>query len=183
MKHETGRSTDDRWDQIFVALAQTKWQIAMAITGGGSAAIGRCFGRAGASANLIEAVVPYSNGSLHEYLGGPPAAASASIETADQLARVAWNRAARLSDANSNRQSDRQISPALDSAAGIGMTCALPTSRSRRGDDRIHVAIQTSRWNWSRSQTLDKSIHTRVSAERVAESMIADAIEALIGSA
>lgn len=82
--------------------------------------IGDCFGRAGASANFVHAVVPYSRRSLADLIGMVPDA-SVSRSTAAAMAQAAY----RLSD----QWSEIDAAPRL----GVGVTACLPTASA--GDD------------------------------------------------
>src|SRR5688500_11050393 len=46
-------------------------QLVIALTGGGSGAISTLLQVPGASASILEAIVPYAAQSLHDWLGGP----------------------------------------------------------------------------------------------------------------
>jgi nicotinamide mononucleotide (NMN) deamidase PncC len=102
----------------------------IAITGGGSGAISALLEVPGASATVLEAIVPYAAPALAEWLGGSPDH-YCSERTARAMAMAALERAQRLSDAD----------PHL--LRGIGATASLATSRPKRGPHRIHVAWQS----------------------------------------
>ena len=99
---------------------------ALAITGGGSGAIGELLRVPGGSRLLIEAQVPYDEQALATFLGFPPAQAS-SADTAIAMAHSARARAARLV-------------PAGTDLVGLGATAALVSDRPRRGEHRFHIA-------------------------------------------
>ena len=100
----------------------------LVVTGGGSQALADLFVVPGASRTVLEALVPYSDRSMGEFLGyGPSQAVSA--ETAAALARKAYERALAL------RPSDDV--PVL----GVASTAALVTDRPRKGEHRAHVAV------------------------------------------
>jgi hypothetical protein len=129
-------------------------QLVLAITGGGTKIIPRLFARPGASQWLLEATVPYHPASLRRYLlphhasesANPqapnlqaldpsvpsPAASAASETTARQLAVAAYERARLLLGAESP-----------DNPVGLACTCALATGRTRRGNDRVFIAIHS----------------------------------------
>ncbi|MFK8112265.1 MAG: hypothetical protein AB8B91_08680 [Rubripirellula sp.] len=148
------------WDQLFARLRVTPFQIAIVMSGGGSGALAECFRRSGASANFVEAVIPYSQRAMSEYLSQTPLGSAASLETAKQLAEVAHQRAQRLGEPNSQH------------CVGLALVAALPTSRPRRGDDRIHVAAKQTDSGVSRSIQLAKNEFSRESAEEVADQLI-----------
>ena len=84
---------DAAWHQLIVALHASGRKAALAITGGGSGAIGELLRVPGGSRLLIEAQVPYDPQALAAFLGFAPAQAS-SAETAIAMARAARARAA-----------------------------------------------------------------------------------------
>jgi nicotinamide mononucleotide (NMN) deamidase PncC len=98
----------------------------LAITGGGSGAIGELLRVPGGSRVLLEAIVPYERGALIDLLGREPEQAC-SAETAVAMACRARARAQRRHD-----------EPAL---VGVGVTASLVTDRPKEGDHRCHVAV------------------------------------------
>ena len=64
----------------------------LVVTGGGTQAIADLLAVPGASRTVLEAVVPYSEAALTEFLGASPRQA-VSVETAAALARAAYKRA------------------------------------------------------------------------------------------
>src|ERR1700750_3314745 len=93
--------SDAAWRQLIPALHGSGRKAALAITGGGSGAIGELLRVPGASRLLIEAQGPYDEGALATYLGFAPAQAS-SADTAIAMARAARGRAARLAQPGSD---------------------------------------------------------------------------------
>lgn len=158
------------WDALFAALSNSHWKLALVISGGGTRVIDKCFRRAGASKNFVEAVVPYSRAAMMEYLGREPAGSSASDLTAAQLAEVAHGRATRLCDGGDERD-----------ALGISLVAALPTQPPRRGEDRVHIVLRSADRHIHWAVTLEKGSHTRDSAEAVAEQVVLMAIHDFIG--
>lgn len=117
---------DAAWQELIAALHVSGRKAALAITGGGSGAIGELLRVPGGSRLLIEAQVPYDTQALAAFLGFPPAQAS-SADTAIAMARAARERAARLL-------------PAGTDLVGLGATAALVSDRPRRGEHRFHIA-------------------------------------------
>jgi nicotinic acid mononucleotide adenylyltransferase len=115
------------WQQLISALHASGRKAALAITGGGSGAIGELLRVPGGSRLLIEAQVPYDERALAVFLGVAPAQASSS-DTAIAMARSARARAARLVPAGSD-------------VVGLGATAALVSDRPRRGEHRFHIAF------------------------------------------
>jgi Cytidylyltransferase-like len=118
---------DTAWRQLIPALHASGRKVALAITGGGSGAVGELLRIPGGSRLLIEAQVPYDEQALAAFLGFAPAQASSS-DTAIAMARTARARAAKLA-------------PAGADLVGLGATAALVSDRPRRGEHRFHIAF------------------------------------------
>src|SRR5687768_11602450 len=112
------KPSDAAWRQLISTLHTSGWKAALAITGGGSGAIGDLLRVPGGSRLLIEAQVPYDEQALATFLGFAPAQAS-SADTAIAMARSARARATRLV-------------PAGTDLVGLGATAALVSDRPRR---------------------------------------------------
>ena len=118
---------DAAWQQLISELHASGRKAALAITGGGSGAIGELLRVPGGSRLLIEAQVPYDEMALATFLGFAPGQACSS-ETAIAMAQSARARAARLM-------------PAGTDLVGLGATAALVSDRPRRGEHRFHIAF------------------------------------------
>ena len=118
--------SDAAWRQLISTLHGSGRKAALAITGGGSGAVGELLRVPGGSRLLIEAQVPYDEQALATFLGFAPAQAS-SADTAIAMARSARARAARLVPADTN-------------LVGLGATAALVSDRPRKGEHRFHIA-------------------------------------------
>src|SRR5215213_10549515 len=114
--------SDAAWQQLISAVHASGRKAALAITGGGSGAIGELLRIPGGSRLLIEAQVPYDEQALATFLGFAPSQAC-SAETAIALARSARARAAGLAPTGSD-------------LVGFGATAALVSDRPRRGEHR-----------------------------------------------
>ena len=124
------RPSDTAWQQLISALHASGCKAAVAITGGGSGAVGELLRVAGGSRLLIEAQIPYDALALATFLGFAPAQAC-SADTAIAMARNARARAARLV-------------PAGADLVGLGATAALVSDRPRKGEHRFHIAFANS---------------------------------------
>ena len=122
--------SDAAWQQLISSLHASGRKAALAITGGGSGAIGELLRVPGGSRLLIEAQVPYDGLALATFLGFAPAQAC-SADTATAMARSARARAAKLV-------------PAGTDLVGLGATAALASDRPRKGEHRFHIAFATS---------------------------------------
>lgn len=121
---------DAAWQKLIAQLHASGRKAGLAITGGGSGAIGELLRVPGGSRLLLEAQVPYDTQALEAFLGFAPAQAS-SAETAIAMARSARIRAARLAPTGSD-------------VVGLGATAALVSDRPRRGEHRFHIATLSS---------------------------------------
>ena len=119
--------SDAAWQQLISALHASGRKAALAITGGGSGAVGELLRVPGGSRLLIEAQVPYDEQALAAFLGFAPAQACSS-DTAIAMARTARARAAGLAPAGSD-------------VVGLGATAALVSDRPRKGEHRFHIAF------------------------------------------
>lgn len=121
------RPSDAAWQQLISTVHASGRKAALAITGGGSGAIGELLRVPGGSRLLIEAQVPYDPLALAAFLGFAPAQAC-SADTAIAMARSIRAHAARLV-------------PADTDLVGLGATAALVSDRPRRGEHRFHIAF------------------------------------------
>ena len=126
--------SDAAWQQLISALHASGRKAALAITGGGSGAVGELLRVPGGSRLLIEAQVPYDALALAAFLGFAPAQACSS-DTAIAMAQTARARAARLVPALALGGTD---------LVGLGATAALVSDRPRKGEHRFHIAFANS---------------------------------------
>src|SRR5262245_29665327 len=120
-------SSDAAWQPLISALHGSGRKAALAITGGGSGAVGELLRIPGGSRLLIEAQIPYDERALATYLGFAPTQAS-SADTAIAMARSARARAVRLAPADAD-------------TVGLGASAALVSDRPRKGEHRFHIAF------------------------------------------
>jgi hypothetical protein len=116
--------------QLISAIHTSGRKAALAITGGGSGAVGELLRVPGGSRLLIEAQVPYDLRALATFLGFAPAQACSS-DTAIAMARSGLARAVRLV-------------PASADLVGVGATAALVSDHPRKGEHRFHIAFANS---------------------------------------
>jgi nicotinic acid mononucleotide adenylyltransferase len=135
----------------------------LAVTGGGSGAIAALLQVPGASASILEVIVPYAATAMQQWLGGA-VEQYCSERTARAMALRAFERARELSDAD----------PYL--LIGVGATASLATKRAKRGAHRIHVAWQTATTTTVLNGSFTQSDSTRVEEERVATRLILQAV-------
>src|SRR6202047_5436117 len=124
--------SDTAWQQLISTVHASGRKAVLAITGGGSGAVGELLRVPGGSRLLIEAQIPYDALALAAFLGFAPAQAS-SADTAIAMARTARTRSTRLMPAGTDL-----VGPDL---VGLGATAALVSDRPRRGEHRFHIAF------------------------------------------
>jgi len=142
--------------------------LVVAVTGGGSGAISALLTVPGASATVLEAVVPYSSRALEEWLGGKPDS-YCSERTARAMAMAAFERARALSTADPH------------TLLGIGATASLASNRPKRGAHRIHVAWQSADTTAVASVEFEKDARSREQEEAAATVIVLDVIAEACG--
>lgn len=150
--------------ELITAIHASGRQTVIAITGGGSGAIGRLLRVPGGSRTVLEASVPYSSTALVDYLGGVPDQFCSEC-TARAMAMAGWVRARRLTaDADPY------------TLIGIGATASLVSDKPKKGEHRIHIGVQTAVATKTYSLTLTKGLRTRKPEEKLAAKMIVAAL-------
>lgn len=156
---------DDAWRRLIEQVHGSGRRVVLAITGGGSGAIGELLRVPGASRTLLEAIVPYDGAALAQYLGAAPDQAC-SEETAVALARRARERA-------------RALAPEAAAVVGLGATASLASDRPKKGEHRCHLAVATNQGLDVTSIVLEKDRRDRGTEEDV----VARAIIAMLARA
>lgn len=151
------------------AIHSSGRQIVLAVTGGGSRAIGELVSIPGASRSILEARVPYAWPALVDWLGGSPDQAC-SEPTARAMAMAAWMRARELA-----------TDAPIDTLLGIGCTASLASDRPKRGKHRMFVAVQSSTTTTSWSLALPNKERSRDEEEDMAASLVLAAIARCAG--
>jgi len=142
-----------------VAIHDAPHRAVLAVTGGGSGAISELLAVSGASRTVLEAVVPYDDDALADFLGGPPDR-YCHADTALAMAVVAFRRA-------------RTLAAGEDGPlVGVGCTAALATDRPRRGTHRCFVATQTDNTTRLASLVLEKGARERAAEETVVTALV-----------
>ena len=143
-------------------------QFVLAITGGGSGAVAALLQVPGASASVLEAIVPYSATAMREWLAGP-VDPFCSEKTARAMAMQAFERARQLSDADAH------------TLVGIGATASLASNRPKLGPHRIHVAWQSAFTTAVATCNFTTGTGTRDEEEAVSTQMILRAVAEACG--
>ena len=146
-------------DSLIQQIHASGCQLVLSTTGGGSRAISSLLSVSGASATVLEAVVPYAERALADWLGGSVDHACTEW-TARAMAMASFERA---------RRSRTATCTAL---RGIGATASLATSRPKRGSHRVHVAWQSAAETVVVSCELAKGSRDRDAEEEIATRLI-----------
>lgn len=155
------------FDQLVTQIHQTPTRIVLALAGGGSRAISAMLEVPGARRTLLEAIVPYSEGSMTQLIGGRPDQFCSS-PTARAMAMAAFRRACCY---------DASEQP----VAGVACTASLASDRPKRGEHRAHVAIQSERLTAAHSLVLQKGKRSRREEERLVTRMVLNAVAEACG--
>ena len=114
----------------------------LALTGGGTSAIGELFAAAGASSTILDVQVPYHENALQRFLRTSQSQGCNRI-TARAMAVESFLRAKEL-------MPGKQV-------FGLGCTAAIATQRERKGQDRCYLAVQGEKRTCSADLIFDKS--------------------------
>lgn len=148
------------WKMAIAEIHSAPCQAVIAATGGGSSAIGRLLEVPGGSNTLLEAVVPYSHSSLEDWLGRAVEQAC-NPQAARAMAMAAWTRARSLAPECNPHQ-----------LVGIGATASLVSDRPKRGEHRLHVAVQTAEYTHCHSLVLKKGARHRAAEEQLVADLV-----------
>jgi hypothetical protein len=154
-------------EQLIEQIHAAPLRLVLAVAGGGSGAIAALLKQPGASRTVLEVIVPYCEGAMAEFLGGPPDQAC-SVDTAGQMAMAAWLRARRCGGEDAT-------------LAGIACTTSLATDRPKRGPHRCHLAVQTASQTATWSLQLEKGRRSRAEEEEVVARLLLNVIAETCG--
>lgn len=155
------------------SLFQSRWRLALCLTGGGSRVASDLLTVPGASSTLLDVAVPYSTASLTDYLGQVPDQ-FCSCETALTMATVAWQRALRFSKSTPNDSTH---------CVGVSCTASLASTSPKRGEHRIWIATESASSSRVVSLILKKGLRTRSEEEAVVAELLLYAINDACGLA
>jgi nicotinamide mononucleotide (NMN) deamidase PncC len=162
-------AVDGAWQTLIEEIHASGRSVVLAITGGGSGAIGALLRVPGGSRTLLEAIVPYDEPSLAQFLAGAPGQAC-SEATAVAMARQARERA-------------RALSPTSAAPVGVGATASLVSDRPKKGEHRCHIAVATGEGFALTSIGLDKGRRDRASEEELVAGAIVTVLARACGVA
>jgi len=151
---------------LLAALEARGRRVVMITAGGGSAAIPSLVTLPGASAVVLEAIVPSAREATDALLGGVQESYGSS-RAARRLAMAAWERSCRHG-------------AGIGAAVGVAGTASLATTAPKRGDHRIVVAVQTLGESSVASLTLVKGARTRAEEETLAAALVLARLAAVV---
>lgn len=146
---------------LIAALHDAPPLCVVVVTGGGAGAVAQLLSVPGASRTVLEALVPYHNETLVQFLGGTPEQ-FCSADTSRLMAARAHERAAGLAPGKS--------------VIGLGCTATLVTDRPKRGDHRFHLSTHNGRVSRTVSLTLTKGARDRAGEEAVVNAVLLNAL-------
>ncbi|MCE2463541.1 MAG: CinA family protein [Dehalococcoidia bacterium] len=138
----------------------------IAVSGAGAEALAWLLGVPGASRTVLEAVVPYSQRSMAEFLGHEPAGQYVSPDTAREMAESAYRKALRL----------RERGDAPGRVVGLSCTATIATDRPKRGEHRCCIATCDDGGVTTYSLKLAKGSRDRAGEEDVVSRIVLRAL-------
>jgi nicotinamide mononucleotide (NMN) deamidase PncC len=158
---------------IVKQIHASPYMIVLSITGGGTGAIGEMLRHGNGSATLIEAIVPYHENALQDFIGKEPER-YCSEETARKMAMAAFKRALEITNSENGFRPDYLV--------GIGVTCKLAKEGERETrEHEIHIASQSISGTNTTSLTLLQD-RSREEEEEVASALLIHTIARLCGA-
>jgi hypothetical protein len=142
--------------------------VVLVCAGGGASAVEWLLAVPGASATVLEALVPYSRPAMAALLGEGPAH-STSPEAAAATADRAYERARRWAE-----DFERPV-------LGVACTAALATNYAKRGEHRVVVAVRDPERVTLHAMTLVKGARDRQGEEQLASRLLLRALAEACG--
>ena len=153
-------------EDIVRALHESPQRGVFAVSGGGSLLLSDLLCVPGASGTVVYGAVPYSRAALAAFIGAEPDAAC-SPTTARDLAMRAFLQASSL-DPGTER-------------FGFAITASLATNRTKAGEHRVHLAMQTASVTRTWSLYLAKGARDRATEERLVADVAVHVLAASCG--
>ncbi len=154
--------------ECLATLTARECRVVIVATGGGSAAIPALLSIPGASAAIDEALVPYARGAVDALLGGAQESYCGS-RASRRLAMAALDRGRRWGGASAR-------------AVGAACTASLATTRAKRGEHRVAVAVQTLPLTTVATVVLAKGRRTRAEEEHLAATLLLERLAAHVSA-
>jgi hypothetical protein len=153
---------------LIANLAAVEARAVIASAGGGSRGVSRLMSTPGASAVVLEALVPSARGAVDRLLGGPQES-YCSPRAARRLAITAWQRCV-------------GYGATPEQAIGAAVVASLRTVAPKRGAHRIIVAIQTLAATTVVAIELEKNARSRDAEEDLAAALLLAQLAAKLGA-
>ncbi|VTS02569.1 hypothetical protein [Tuwongella immobilis] len=138
------------WRTVIERLHARQRPGVLAVTGGGASLLSALLTVPGASRTVLEAVIPYAESALVDWLGFRPDSFCVA-ETARAMADRAWEHARRLAP-------DTEV-------FGLGCTASLATDRPKKGEHRAYVALRTMTIRQTLTIRFEKGLRDRIGEE------------------
>lgn len=151
-------------------LAGQRRRLVIVASGGGAGAIAALVGTPGASAVVVEGLVPYAREAVDTLLGGPQESYCSS-RTARRLAVAAWQRAATLTGPHAS----------TDTCLGVAVTASLRTVAPKRGQHRVFAAAHSVAATDVAELVLEKDARSRADEEAIAAALALAVAKAATG--
>ena len=160
---QSDMSVDPAILDVVARIHDTPEQAVLAVAGAGNYALAWLLGVGGASRTVLETRVPYGFLAMTDLLGGYAPDQTVSVDTAQRMARAAWDRGLAL------REGSAPI-------VGIACTATIATDRTKRGDHRAFVATWDETQCTVDSLTLEKGLRDRIGEEDVVSRLVIAAV-------
>jgi hypothetical protein len=121
-------------DRIVRKLHESPWKAVIACTGAGAGLQQLLWSVPGASATVLDAVMPYDKHALADFIGHEPEK-YCSRDTALWMASAAYRRAFELGVRGGEQKPH---------VMGLGLTAVVATSEFKKGGHRLFVAVKTA---------------------------------------
>ncbi|MEO1496249.1 MAG: hypothetical protein AAFV43_03770 [Planctomycetota bacterium] len=157
-------------DSLEDAILLADRRMVLATAGGGSGAIARLLSVPGASETVLQAVALQAERAMTDWIGNRPPQ-FCSEGTARAMAVACWRRAQQLAD---NGEAEHCV--------GAAITASLATTRPKRGDHRLHVAVHTDDSTHALNIVLEKGDRSRADEEAIASRSVLATIADAIGA-
>jgi len=167
----------DAWRQLVERIHRAPHAAVIVVTGGGASAIAELLSVPGGSRTVLEAVVPYCEAALIDWLGRRPDQ-FCDEETALAMAAVAHQRAQELTPAagTASSRAEDMATGAPRALLGVSCTASLVSNRPKKGDHRCHVATQSGAATSAYTLILEKGARNRQEEERLVGRLLLHAL-------
>jgi hypothetical protein len=168
------------WHELIERIHQAPQRAVVVVTGGGASAIANLLSIPGGSKTLLEAVVPYTEAALTDWLGRRPEHFCVE-ETALAMAAMAFQRACRLARDTQPELTDQKRGQAnfhapIDFAVGVSCTASLVSDRPKKGEHRCYVAVHSASGTSAYSLVMEKGVRDRAGEEQLVGHLILQAL-------